>query len=362
MNQLNVLLLSVGALQGVLMSFFLLRRSATAKGRVYFALFLVVVGLQLAFKAIAKGWLWHNAQVPYLLSYSLPFLIGPLLYLFVRSRTTDQTQFAPRDLLHAVPFLIDLANAVTNIALDASFLPSVVWLIFPWPSLELVSLLTYSVLSWRMLRLTKQEMCPDELKKFVLGVASVETVIILTIAVMVRNIDTFPDVRLLFVALTALIYWVSYKLFAAPEVFFPAPVSTVGLRAEPVVKYANSGLRQEEADRIAGLIQSAIRDRIFLEADISIDTVASRLGVSKHHLSRVINERFGLTYGELVNNSRLEEARARLTDPKYRYHTIYAIALDSGFSSVSSFNTIFKRRFHSTPSAFRDLHLNEKTA
>ena len=361
-NQLNILLLSVGALQGVLMSFFLLRRNHEARGRIYFALFLIVVGLQLTFKAIAKGWLWHNVQGPYLLSYSLPFLIGPFMYLFVRSRTTDQKQFDLRDLLHFAPFLIRFANIMTDIITGSSFMPSAIGLIFPMPTLELVSLLTYSVLSWRMLPLAEKEFHNIELKKFILCVAAVETVIVITIALMVRNIDTFPDVRLMFVALTALIYWVSYKLFASPEVFFPAPGSTVALRVSPMMKYAHSGLRQEEADRIAGLLRDAIGGHIFLEADISIDTVASRLSVSRHHLSRVINEQFGMSYVELMNNSRLEEACARLRDEKYRHHTIYAIALDSGFSSVSSFNTIFKRRFHSTPSAYRDLHLKEETA
>lgn len=362
MSQLNILFLSLGALQGVIISIFLLRRSPPVKGRIYFSLFLIVVGLQLTFKAIAKSWLWNNAQPLYLLSYSLPFLIGPLLYLFVRNRTTRQQEFSIRDLLHAAPFLLHLANTATNILFNNSFLPPAFSRTFPHPSLELISIVTYSILSWRLvLRAEKEIYCAD-LKKFVVCVACAEAIIIITIALMVRNVETFPDVRLLFITLTALIYWVSYKLFASPELFFPASAGTAVLRVEPVPKYAHSGLRQEEADRIAGLLRKAKDDRTFLETDISIDTVATRLGVPRHHLSQVINEQFGMTYGELVNNARLEEARARLTDPRYRHHTIYAIALDSGFSSVSSFNTIFKRHFHSTPSAFRDLHLKENTA
>jgi AraC-like DNA-binding protein len=361
-NQLNILLLFLGALQGVIMSLFLLRRNAAVNGRLYFCLFLVVVGLQLTFKGIAKSWLWDNAQPPYLLSYSLPFLIGPLLYLFVRSRTTSQQEFNMRDLLHATPFLIHFTNTLADILFGKYLLPSLVSQIFPHPSLDLISLLTYSVLSWRLLAEAGKEKNGVALKKFVVCVASVESVIIITIGLMVRNIETFPDVRLLFITLTALIYWVSYKLFASPELFLPASTGTSVLRVDQTVKYAHSGLKPEEADHIAALLRKAKDDRIFLEANISIDTVAARLGVPRHHLSRVINEQFSMTYGGLVNSARLEEARARLSDPRYKHHTIYAIALDSGFSTVSSFNTIFKRHFHSTPSAFRDLHLKQKTA
>jgi AraC-like DNA-binding protein len=44
-----------------------------------------------------------------------------------------------------------------------------------------------------------------------------------------------------------------------------------------------------------------------------------------------------------------------LTDPKYRKLTISAIAYDCGFSSVSSFNTMFRKKFQSTPSAYRNI-------
>lgn len=360
--QLKILLLAVGALQGALISLVILRRHNPARGRMYFVLFLLAIGLQLTFRAVEKGWLWQHAQVPYLFSYSLPFLIGPLLYLFVKVRTSPGHEFSSNHLLHGLPFLIHFINTASSIFFNYSILPAFLSLVFPHPSLEMLSLLIYSLLSFRMISGKGDVEFRGELKTFVGVVTFAEAVIILTIALMVRNIETFPDVRLLFVVLTGIIYWISYKLFAHPTIYFPTSNRAVPLKTEPVIKYSHSGLRQEEAERIAGLIQKALNDRIFIEMDISIDTVSKTLQVPKHHLSRVINEKFGMTFVELVNQARLREAQERLTNPKYGHHTIYAIALDSGFSSVSSFNAIFKRHFQCTPSAFRDLYKKKKTA
>ena len=79
--QLNLFLLTLGALQGALLSIFLLRKQKSHPANTYFFLILVAVGLQLTFKLISKVWLMEHYRLPYVLSYYLPFLIGPLLFL-----------------------------------------------------------------------------------------------------------------------------------------------------------------------------------------------------------------------------------------------------------------------------------------
>ena len=50
----------------------------------------------------------------------------------------------------------------------------------------------------------------------------------------------------------------------------------------------------------------------------------------------------------------MNEVKERLRNPKYRNYTIAAIAMDSGFNSVSSFNDLFKRNAGITPSQYRE--------
>jgi AraC-like DNA-binding protein len=362
--KLNILILFLGAIQGVLISLFFFRKKEKDASQIYFSLFLTVIGLQLTFKAVAKSWLWYNVQLIYLLSYSLPYLIGPLLYLFFRSRHRGSS-FSKIDILHFLPFAWHITNTLTTELFAINLIPSFYWSIVPWPAPDLLLLFAYSYASWRLLDRDERNDIQQSLKNFLLWVISIETIIIITITLMVRRIDTFPDIRMVFVLLTILIYWISYKLISQPELFISkmSSGSSVALNIQRKLKYEHSGLKDEAAAQIATRLHDAIhKQRIFLEPEISIDDVAKKIDVAKHHLSRVINERFGKTYIELANGWRLEEARLKLKDPKFKHYTILAIALESGFTSVSSFNTMFKRHFQVTPSAFRANNRNEMSA
>jgi AraC-like DNA-binding protein len=103
-------------------------------------------------------------------------------------------------------------------------------------------------------------------------------------------------------------------------------------------------------------------EKIFTDSKLTIDKLAGLLNTTRHHLSQVLNERIRRPYNEYISDLRLEEAQLRLSDPKSFRYTIASIALDSGFSTVSTFNEAFKKKFGMTPSAFRHQPSNQKSA
>lgn len=108
-HQVNILLLILGASQGALMSWYLLRKKSHHLANTYFLLILFTIGLQMTFKVITKMWLTHNIQQLYL-SYNLPYLIGPLLYLYVR--LLKGSPFKRSDLLHFLPFALTTVEVI----------------------------------------------------------------------------------------------------------------------------------------------------------------------------------------------------------------------------------------------------------
>jgi len=350
-HQINIFLLLFGALQGSLLSLWLFRSQRKRLANIYFALFLTVVGLQLVLKVISKGWLMTNLSFPYGFSYYMPYLVGPLLYLYVKARNEDV--FRRRDLRHFIPFGV----AVTGVLLGKLFWVYILQF-HPYTTaiLQITSLCMYGYFS---LKLGCQK-----LRSFIFLVVVSETVIAITLAVMQVFYPHFPDVRLLFLVLTALVYWISYKAISKPDLFIEletAPIVSFGLTKNP--KYAHSSLKDEEAIRIeSDLHQRMVNDHLYLDSDLTIDSLASKLGTTRHHLSQVLNERIKKTYGDFITDLRLEESCKRLSTPSNYRFTIAAIALDSGFSSVSSFNDVFKKRYGVTPSKFREQHLNKMSA
>jgi AraC-like DNA-binding protein len=349
-HQFNIFLLLFGALQGLLLSIWFLKNQKKKIANLYFALFLIVVGLQLTFKFITKGWLMENVRLAYFLSYDLPYLIGPLLYLYVSAR--KRNEFKSSHLLHFVPFVVAIGcsyGAVTSWSFPIRLHP------YTDMALQLISISTYSLLSLRLGNAL--------LKNFIKAVWAAESIIMITLAVMVMYNRVFPDVRLLFLSLTFLIYWISYLAISKPDLFLDVPSAPIISLLRKGPKYAHSSLKPEEANRIGeGLRQSVIKEKLFLDPDLTIEMLALKLNTSRHHVSQVLNEKVNKTYTDYIADLRLEEARTRLSNPANNRFTIAAIALDSGFNSVSSFNELFKKRYQTTPSKFRDQHFDKMTA
>lgn len=365
-HQLNIFFLLFGALQGILVSLFMLKKSRNNTSSIAFTLFLIVVGFQLTFKVVTKTWLMDNVNFLYNAAYYLPYLVAPLLYLFVRTRTGGD-KLQARDLVHSVPFLLGMLHLVLLRAFGYSY-----W----WPlryvvangylvmTMQLGILFMYSWLSWKRVHQLNADPVQRGLRQFIALVGISEAIIIVTLTVMYVYFPRFPDVRLFFITLTVLIYWISYKVVSQPELFTPSIARPViELKVENTPKYSHSGLKPGESEKIASTLNAAMqKDKLFLDSSLTIDSLAVKLKISRHHLSQVLNERFNQTYFEFINNHRLEESCTRLSNPKFAHYTIAAVALDSGFSSVSNFNEVFKRRYGVTPSKFRDQSAKKLTA
>jgi len=94
-------------------------------------------------------------------------------------------------------------------------------------------------------------------------------------------------------------------------------------------------------------------EKVFMDSDLTLPTLAQRLSVSLHLLSREINNYYNQSFTEYINSFRIEEACKMLSNNIYDNLTIEGIAYDCGFNSLSTFNSVFKKQMNLTPSQFR---------
>lgn len=357
-NQITIFLLSLGALQGLLLSWYLLRNRRAHLANIYFILILIIAGLQLIFKVLSKGWLIEHSRLPYFISYLFPYLIGPLLFLYVKARAN--LTFRKTHLLHFTPFLMASSFTILQFFNRYEFRLFGISM-YTQAALQLMSLSVYAVMAWRVIQ---QEKELNPLKSFLIGLVCGESIIIITLAVMYVYYGRFPEVRLLFIVLTLFIYWMCYKQLQQPHLFtIPVEQPILQLHLKVHTKYNHSSLKAEEAARITDLLTHTMHhQKLFLDSDLSIDSLSRQLNVSRHHISQVLNENFQLTYSDFISDLRLTEAKDRLQQKKFQHYTIAAIAMDSGFSSVSNFNELFKKKFNQTPSQCRSEGLGKMTA
>ncbi|MBN2161047.1 MAG: AraC family transcriptional regulator [Spirochaetes bacterium] len=94
-------------------------------------------------------------------------------------------------------------------------------------------------------------------------------------------------------------------------------------------------------------------EKMFLDYNISLNSVAEKLSIKPHQFSQVLNAAFRTGFWDFINRYRIDEA-ARLIreDPEA---SILSICFRTGFNSKSSFNTAFKKFTGMTPTEYRVL-------
>jgi YesN/AraC family two-component response regulator len=119
-------------------------------------------------------------------------------------------------------------------------------------------------------------------------------------------------------------------------------------------RYAKSGLQSVEAEKIFGRVQLYFEThQPYLNPGLKMEDLAKDMQLNRNYISQAINEYGKTPFWNYVNMHRLQEAKKRLRDPAFQIYTIEAIALDSGFNSLSTFNSLFKRVVGMTPSEWR---------
>lgn len=103
------------------------------------------------------------------------------------------------------------------------------------------------------------------------------------------------------------------------------------------------------------LRQLMIDEKLYLEPNLQLPQVASRLNVSTNLLSQAINQLEKKNFYELVNQYRIEHFKGLLQNPANSHFSILALGLDSGFNSKASMNRVFKEFTGLTPSQFQKM-------
>lgn len=93
----------------------------------------------------------------------------------------------------------------------------------------------------------------------------------------------------------------------------------------------------------------AYLDRHYAE-DLSLEHVAAVAGFSKYHFSRIFKQLSGNNFYDYLTRRRIKAAEMLLLQEEA---SISQIALQSGFSSLSTFNRVFRKVMGCTPTQYR---------
>ncbi|SNS16734.1 helix-turn-helix domain-containing protein [Tropicimonas sediminicola] len=382
-------LIYIGAVHASFTAIFLATKRERTLNDTVLALWMVFMALPLLSGIAAQR--LEGVSIPLLTSNLIyPLTYGPFLWLYVETLTGDVGRIRRGHLLHFLPFA-----AVSAVQLLFGWKPAM-----PNPdaaafgttvrsigAVNLLLLLVYTGAVVRRLRQHGREVVDhfSELSSRItlvwlywitLGVFCVFLLLFLGSAL---SLPALLDVHI--ATLVALILVLSFFGLRQTQVFDRQPEAasvpedtqkrsrrrptTVAPEpAEPRAdtsedpaspRYSRSGLTEERAETIARRLDAYMRaGQPYMDAELTIEKLAKRMAVPRHHLTQVISERYGKNFYLFVNEYRIETVKQTLRAPEAADRTLLEIAYDCGFNSKSTFNTAFKRLTGMTPSQYRE--------
>ncbi|MEO0337985.1 MAG: helix-turn-helix domain-containing protein [Bacteroidota bacterium] len=111
-------------------------------------------------------------------------------------------------------------------------------------------------------------------------------------------------------------------------------------------------ITQDFAALAKRLEQLMKEDKLYRTPNLSLRDLAEKMGTTDKNLSMMLNNHLKVTFYDLVNAYRIEEAKARLLSNDLEKYTVIGIGKMCGFSSKSSFYRVFKSETGLTPRDF----------
>lgn len=308
---------------------------------------------------------------------SLLMLHGPFLYLYISALIDENYKFQRKSLFHFVPFLlfnifvfasplfpeiagsIRLDHAETEHGSPLLFNFFLILTALSGPVYFLLSIRLFKILDINIFNnfSTTENINLDWLRKLVYSFGVIWTVLIVfaTIHHVFHLFSWIFCTDGLFLSLSVFIILIGYFGLKQEEIFTQYPDRKIEYVTKPKTKYASMLLNETEAENYVSQIKHLMEtEKSYLDADLTLPGLAAKLQIPSHHLSRVINEKFGLNFFDFINQYRIEEVKSKMAKPEFDNLSILGIAYESGFNTKSAFNRVFKKMTGSTPSEYKN--------
>jgi AraC-like DNA-binding protein len=112
---------------------------------------------------------------------------------------------------------------------------------------------------------------------------------------------------------------------------------------------------ETKINEIVSKLNSVMKnEKLYQETELTLQQLAEKIKSPSYQVSQAINERMGKNFYDLVNGYRVEEAKRLLADSENKNYTILSVGFEAGFNSKTTFNTVFKKFTGLTPTEYRD--------
>ena len=316
------------------------------------------------------------------------FLTGPLLLFYYRGTLTDKTSLKPSDIIHFIPFLVQLVgifpylltpfsykvdvatqilnnlNLITQIKVNwittpilnffarpilvfiyLGYITYLLWLHNPKSSRAKVPVQQYNII-YRWLILLEVTTAILILNFFLLSLSAANQTVTATL-INSQYTHFFSGIAY---------FCMSFMLLLFPRILYGMPIYTSEIvKAAPTAKeLPEVHLTQEDPffELVAKINDYLNKEEPYINPEFTINEMAVALKVPVHHLSYCLNTLMNVKFTTLRTQLRIKYATNLLDSGQADELSMDGIGKKSGFSTRSNFYNAFKIETGMTPSEY----------
>ena len=290
-------------------------------------------------------------------------LFNPAFYLYVKSLTTPDFKLQRLQLLHLTPFILfELSTYILKqkFTLNDFFLSdSNQWFRYTFSIASLISWIIYNYISISMVSKHRKKLenefssiQKDNNLKWLLFLIIIYNLycgfsLICGIVLVSAPNSIPPHYVYNYSALLILIYIFGFYGLRQKRIFIPEKTNEISKE-----KYAKSVLTDSKKSEIKCRIISFVEDtEAYLKPELNMTWLSTQTGIPKHNITEVLSTEMNKNFFGFINEYRVKKVKELLM--RKNYYSIEGIGYECGFSSKSSFFTVFKSITGMTPLEYK---------
>lgn len=346
-------LIMYGGLQAIFISIFLFKSKSKLLFNKLFAVLMLIESISLFERLLLETGVIR--YIPHLLgvSYPLSFIKPPLLLFMAYAVVNAKFRFKLSSLLHFTPFILLLIMNVPFYSMESSIklkltrefidkIPSYSSFEFYFALSFFIYIGVYLIKSIRKLNHYRSYALNNSLVNWY------RLILFLYLGFLFLHLVYF-----IFQPLTGMNFSLINQLsllimtFVIQSIYFALINSSTLLNA----KVQDLGKLSERKRSLKLIIDEFEASKVFLDDKLSINKFASAISLTPKEVSKIVNQKYNLSFQKLVARYRVEEAKMLMSSNSEKLKLI-DIAFKSGFNNKVSFYRAFKEVEGLSPSEY----------
>jgi len=301
------------------------------------------------------------------------FVLGPLLFIYIKSIFVKDKNLVKAHLIHFLPFLLYLSTITIPIGISrilGSAIFDYLELLHGTAYLAVVKdlyWLLYIFLSTRLFLRFKTKMKSSYssfktanfgwINKFLLScllLVLFDLGVVFYRIVFITSISWDVGIISLCLLILLTIYLGYHGLRQSPIYLPQFLMERAEDQGDMQKKSPKSNLSEEELETIKNRLDEVLTNqKPYLQQELTLNGLADLVDTSDKKLSTVLNHSLRTSFYDFINRYRVEEVKVKLGLEEYQKYSLLGLAYTCGFNSKSSFYRAFKKETGISPTTYK---------